>query len=187
MVDKDLVTGMTVSNRQAPSSPCEPCLEGKQTCEVIYKIAMMCTEHVLGCVHTNICSPLPVHSHCSYWYFVTFIDNSSHFASVYPLREKSEVGKSIKSFIIWVELETSQRVKILRSDRGGEYLAGYVKDYLKERGIKHEVTTPNTPQHNGVAKCLNRMLLDKAQAMLANANLPKSYWLEAHQLCHPPP
>jgi hypothetical protein len=179
MVDKGLVTGMTVLNRQTPSSPYKPCLEGKQTCKVICKITMMRAKHVLGCVHTDVCSPLPVHSHRSYRYFITFINNSSHFASVSPLREKSEVGKSIKSFITWVELETGQRVKILHSDRGGEYLAGYVKDYLEECGIKHKVTTPNTPQHNGVAEHLNRMLLDKAQAMLADANLPKSYWLEA--------
>ena len=78
-----------------------------------------------------------------------------------------------------MELETSQRVKILHSNREGEYIASHIKDYLKEHSIKHEVTTPNTPQHNGVAECLNRMLLDKAQAMLANTNLPKSYWLEA--------
>jgi len=130
-------------------------------------------------MHTDVCGPLPVHSHCSYQYFVTFIDDSSRFASVSPLWEKSEVGKSIKSFITWVELETGQRDKILHSDGGGEYLAGYIKDYLEECGIKHKVTTPNTLQHNGVAKCLNRMLLDKARAMLADANLPKSYWLEA--------
>jgi hypothetical protein len=136
-------------------------------------------KHILGRVHTNVCSPLPVHSHHGYHYFVMFINDSSRFASVTPLQGKSEVGKSIKSFIAQVELETGQRVKILCSNRGGEYLAGYIKDYLEERSIKHEVTTPNTPQHNRVAKHLNRTLLDKTRAMLANANLPKSYWLEA--------
>jgi hypothetical protein len=179
MADKGLVTGMTVSNRQVPSSPCEPCLEGKQTREVIRKIAMTHAKHVLGHVHTDICGPLPIHSHRGYRYFVIFIDDSSHFASMYPLQEKSEVGKSLKAFITQVELETGLKVKTLCSDGGGEYMARHVKDYLVECGIKHEVTTPNTPQHNGVAEHLNRTLLDKAQAMLANVNLPKLYWLEA--------
>jgi hypothetical protein len=66
MVDKGLITGMTVSNRQVPSSPCKPCLEGKQTYEVICKIIIMHAEHVLGHVYTDVCGPLPVHSHCSY-------------------------------------------------------------------------------------------------------------------------
>ena len=34
MVDKGLMTGMTVSDRNTPTDPCEPCLEGKQTRDV---------------------------------------------------------------------------------------------------------------------------------------------------------
>src|SRR6266851_6803792 len=159
MADKGLVTSMTCSNRDMLTNPCEPCLEGKQTCEVIHKIAMTHTEYMLSHMHTDICSPLPIHSHCGYQHFVTFIDDSSCFTSVLPLYEKSEVGKLLKTFISWAELETSQKVKILHSDRGGKYIASHVKDYLKRHGIKHEITTPDTPQHNGVAERLNWMLL----------------------------
>ena len=35
MADKGLVTGMTISNRDVPYGPCELCLKGKQTREVI--------------------------------------------------------------------------------------------------------------------------------------------------------
>jgi Reverse transcriptase (RNA-dependent DNA polymerase) len=41
------------------------------------------------------------------------------------------------------------------------------------------MTTPHTPQHNGVAECMNRTLLDKVQAMLTDAQLPESYWYDA--------
>src|SRR6266851_1021108 len=165
MVDEGLVTGMTFSNRDMPTGPCEPCLEGKQTRNIIYKITMMHTEHVLSRVHTDICRPLPVPSHCSYQYFVTFIDDSSRFTSLSPLCEKSEVGKLLKTFISWAELKSGQKVKILHSDGGGEYIASHVKDYLKQCRIKHKITTPNTPQHNGVTECLNRMLLNRTHAM----------------------
>ncbi len=57
-------------------------------------------------------------------------------------------------------------------------MAGHVQQFLQEHGIKHEVTTANTPQHNGIAERLNHTLLDKVQTMLADADLPKSYWLE---------
>ncbi len=91
----------------------------------------MRTEHVLGHVHTDVCSPLPVPSHRGYHYFVTFIDDSSRFASVSPLREKSEVGKLVKAFVSWAELKTGLKVKILHSDGGGKYIAGHIKDYLE--------------------------------------------------------
>ena len=70
-------------------------------------------------------------------------------------------------------------MKALCSDGGGKYIASHVQQYLEEHGIKHEVATPNTLQHNGVAECLNCMLIDKSYAMLTNAQLLKSYWLEA--------
>ena len=76
-------------------------------------------------------------------------------------------------------METGQKVKILRSNGGGKYIASHIKDYLKQCGIKHEITTPDTPQHNGVTEHLNQTLLNRTHAMLANAALPKSYWLEA--------
>jgi transposase InsO family protein len=130
-------------------------------------------------MYSNMCGPLPTVSHCGYRYFITFVDDSSCFASVFPLREKSEVSKTLKAFISWAELETGQKMKVLYSDGGGKYLAGHLQQYLQERSIKHKITTANMPQHNGMAERLNRTLLDKVRAMLTNADLPKPYWLEA--------
>jgi transposase InsO family protein len=69
--------------------------------------------------------------------------------------------------------------KSLHSDGGGEYIAKHIQEFLEERSVTHEITTANMLQHNGVVERLNRTLLDKTQAMLLDANLPKSYWLEA--------
>ena len=71
------------------------------------------------------------------------------------------------------------KVKALRSNGGGEYMARHVQQFLEDHGIRHEMTMADTPQHNGVAEHLNHTLLDKTHAMLSDANLPKSYWLEA--------
>jgi hypothetical protein len=58
-------------------------------------------------------------------------------------------------------------------------MAKHVQQYLKDHSITHEMMTADMPQHNGIAERLNCMLLDKTQAMLSDANLPESYWLEA--------
>jgi len=178
MADNNLVTGMDISNHDPPSSPCNPCLEGKQTHDPISKVTSMHAKHILGCVYSDMCSPLPTVSYHRFRYFVTFINNSSRFASISPLQEKSKVGKMLKAFISQAELETEQKVKVLHSDGGGKYMAGHIQQYLQEHRIKHKVTIADTPQHNGVAECLNCTLLDKVRTMLADADLPKSYWLE---------
>jgi hypothetical protein len=38
------------------------------------------------------------------------------------------------------------------------------------------MTTPHTPQHNGLAKRKNKILMDMINAMLLNAKLPNNLW-----------
>ena len=161
MADKGLMTGMEISERELHVQPCKPCLEGKQTCKVIHKVTLMHADLMLSRIFTDVCSPLPTLSHRSYKYFVTFIDDKSCFTSIYLLQEKSEVGKHLKAHITRAKLETGQKVKSLHSNRGGEYTAKHVQEFLEEHGITHEMMTANMPQHNGVMECLNCTLLDK--------------------------
>jgi len=179
MADEELVTGMSITDRDPHEHPCKPCLEGKQTREVICKEATSHTDHVLGCIFSDVCSLLPTLSHKGFKYFVTFIDNRTRYVSISPLKKKSEVGKHLKAFVSRAEMDTGHKVKILHSDGGGEYTAGHVQQFLEERRIKHEIMTADKPQHNGVVEWLNCTLLDRVRAMLSDVTLPDSYWLEA--------
>ena len=40
-------------------------------------------------------------------------------------------------------------------------------------------TTPYTPQQNGVAERMNRMLMEKARCMLSGVGLGKEFWAKA--------
>jgi hypothetical protein len=118
-------------------------------------------------------------SHQGFLYFVTWIDDKSRKVFVDAMKEKSEVVKHLRAFVARVELETGQRLKVLRSDGGGEYIAGEVQSFLRDKGIKHELTTADTPQHNGVAERMNRTLVERVRTMLIDANLPDGYWWDA--------
>ena len=72
-----------------------------------------------------------------------------------------------------------QRVKALRTDGGGEYTGESTQRFLRERGIKYEMTTADTPQHNGVAERMNRTLVETTRTLLADADLPNTYWYDA--------
>ena len=39
-----------------------------------------------------------------------------------------------------------------------------------------QLTTPGTPQKNGVAERRNKTMLDMMRSMLSDASLPKSFW-----------
>jgi transposase InsO family protein len=53
------------------------------------------------------------------------------------------------------ENQSGKKVKIIRSDGGGEYL-GELTPFLKVMGIIHETTAPYTAQSNGKAERVNR-------------------------------
>ena len=76
------------------------------------------------------------------------------------------------------EKQSGQALKVLRTDEGGEYTSKAFNTYCEQHGIIHEVTTPYTPQHNGLVERRNRTILDMARNMLKQKKLPNSFWGE---------
>jgi transposase InsO family protein len=53
------------------------------------------------------------------------------------------------------------RIKEIRSDNGTEFKNSQIEGFLEEEGIKHEFSSPYTPQQNGVVERKNRTMLDE--------------------------
>ena len=130
---------------------------------------------VLGLVHTDVCGPMSTSANYGYHYFITFTDDLSRYGYVYLMRHKSESFEMFKRFRNEVEKQTGKYIKILRSDRGGEYLSNEFLIYLEENGIISQWTPPGTPQLNGVFERRNRTLLDMVRSMMGYASLPISF------------
>nr|GEV64410.1 hypothetical protein [Tanacetum cinerariifolium] len=109
-------------------------------------------------------------------YFVTFTDDFSRYDYVYLLKHKHEVFKTFKVFQKEVENQLDKTIKLLCSDRGGEYMSQEFLDHLKDHRIITHRTPPYTPQHNGVSERRNRTLLDMVRSMMSQTTLPKSFW-----------
>lgn len=77
------------------------------------------------------------------------------------------------------ENKFGSRIKIVRSDNGGEYKNARMNEYLKQRGIVMENSAPYTPQQNGKAERANRTIFECARTMLRATDLPKNLWAEA--------
>ena len=78
-----------------------------------------------------------------------------------------------------VENKHEKGLKTFRTDRGCEYLSDQFKEFCEEKGILRHLTIPRTPQQNGVAKRRNMTLLDMTRSMMAQNNLPISFWGDA--------
>ena len=86
------------------------------------------------------------------------------------IKHKSETFERFKEFKQEVENQLGRNIKMLRSNRCGEYLSSELLDYLRECGIVSQLTPPRTPQLNGVAERRNRTLLDMVRSMMSRAS-----------------
>ena len=87
-------------------------------------------------------------------HFITFVDDSTKYYYVYLLKSKDE---AIEKFVLYkneVENKLNKKIKVLRSDLGGDYETPFV-DVCAQHDIIHETTTPYSPQSNGVTERKN--------------------------------
>ncbi|KAI3689133.1 hypothetical protein L2E82_47082 [Cichorium intybus] len=133
-------------------------------------------EGLLDIIHTDVCGPFRSTTKDGTRFYVTFTDDFSRYGYIYLIKQKSDTFEKFKEFKNEVENQLGRKIKMLRSDRGGEYLSIEFLDYLKECGIVSQLTPPRTPQLNGVAERRNRTLLDMVRSMMSQASLPIHFW-----------
>jgi transposase InsO family protein len=69
-------------------------------------------------------------------------------------------------------------IKKIRSDNGTEFKNSQIEGFLEDEGIKHEFSSPYTPQQNGVVERKNRTLLDMVRTMLDEYKTSDRFWAE---------
>jgi transposase InsO family protein len=70
-----------------------------------------------------------------------------------------------------VENQEDKKIKVLIIENGGEFRSKEFEQFSKQCGIARQNTTPYTPQNNGVAKRMHRMLMEKERRMLSSTRL----------------
>ena len=130
---------------------------------------------MLELVHTDECGPMSTQAKGGYEYFITFTDDYSRYGYVYLMRQKSKAFEKFKEFRAEVENQLGKCIKVIRSDRGGEYLLGDFKDYLTQNWNVSQLIAPGTPQQNDVAERRNRTFLEMVKSMMSYSTLPVSF------------
>lgn len=143
---------------------------------------------LLQLIHTEICGPFATQTICGNKYFITFTDDFSRYCYIYLISDKSQALEKFKIYKAEVEKELNTEIKVVRSDRGGEFFGRYTESgqnkgpfalYLQENGIQAQYTTPGTPEQNGVVERRNRTFLNMVRSLMCTSGLPKFLWGEA--------
>jgi hypothetical protein len=115
-----------------------------------------------------------------YKYWITFVDDSSRFWGVYPLKFKSEAFEAFKVYRAYAENALpGLHIVEFQDDEGGEYIGKAFIQFCLEHGIQRRHTETDEPYQNGVAERTNRTIIEGAETLLAESKLPPSFWWRA--------
>ena len=130
-------------------------------------------------LHGDICGPMSVSSNGGSVYFVLFKDDATSYRFVFCVRRKSEALACFKKVCTQLTTDTGHSVKMLRTDRGGEFANKAFDQYLDAHSIRREYTTPYTPEQNSVVERENRTIMEGVRSCLHHARISLKFWAEA--------
>ena len=139
------VTGLPTVVAPINTSPCKGCALGKMH-DCSYPASGKLATHPLGLVHTDLVGPMPTESRTRARYVLTFIDDYSGYALVAFICSKDATSQHFQAMVSWAEIFTGHSLTSVRSDQGGEFMAGELQSFFSSRGVTHQTSVPHTPQ-----------------------------------------
>jgi hypothetical protein len=104
-------------------------------------------------------------------------DDATRYRWIYFLRNRSE---AVAAFAQWIEHIKNQGFNapaFVRSDR--EFITENIRQLCLTYGIQWEPTPSDSPWQDGVSERSNRLVYERARAMLFDSGLPRFLWKEA--------
>lgn len=120
---------INVSNWKKDTSICYSCQTSK-SCKLPFNTHNELSLYPLNKIHYNLWAPAPVISCQGFKYYASFVDDCSRFAWIYPSGKKSNLLSYFAKFHKLVESQFDKKIKVLQTDRGGEFVSLKLKTIL---------------------------------------------------------
>ena len=166
-----LVNSTTLPHVTCKKRDCEECTKGKFRRSFRGSISDATT---IGTLHVDTKGAHETDSAHGHKYFVTITEEHSRFVAVRPIKSKSDAAPAVKRFVRYFEKQTGQVVKKIHTDGGTEFRRALL--YLEDSGVQVSITTPYTPESNGLVERAHQTIVANARTCLQQAKLPEMYW-----------
>ncbi|CAI7905142.1 unnamed protein product [Closterium sp. NIES-54] len=137
LVEDGSLKGLEVKGAVKEIGSCPTCLETKFT-KFPFSSGTGLAKAPLALVHMDVVGPTRAPSLSGSRYFLTIVDDHTRAVWVYPLKTKGEVAAAVlKEWMPRSQRETGHKVKVIRTDNGGEFIGADFEAVLKKKGIQH--------------------------------------------------
>ena len=137
------------------------------------------TSMSLQLLHLDLFGPTQVKCMGGMSYCFVIVDDYSRFTCVFFLTHKHITLDVFKRFCKRVEKQKSLSIVCVRSDHKGEFENTLFQEFCETLGYTHNLSSPRTPQQNGVVEHKNHTLQEMARTMIQDYGLPLYFWAEA--------
>ncbi|GJW05325.1 zinc finger, CCHC-type containing protein [Tanacetum coccineum] len=174
IAQRDLVQGIPAIKHT--TQICDVCLIGKHSRAPFPKKAKAISTSPLDLVYGDLCGPISPPTPSGKKHIFLLADDYSRYMWVYFLSTKDQAFDTFKEYNKTIENELRTTLKMLRTDRGGEFTSNEFTQYCKENGIARQLTAPYSPQQNGVVERRNRTIISTTRCMMKAMNFPQNFW-----------
>ncbi|XP_070672688.1 retrovirus-related Pol polyprotein from transposon RE1 isoform X1 [Malus domestica] len=172
------INNLALQGKQTVDFFCSDCALAKNH-KLPFGVTSSSTTQSLQLLHCDLWGPASVTSNSGFKYYLLLVDDFSKYSWFFPLKSKSDVFSTFVTFKNYVENFSGNKIKILRSDSGGEFTNNSLASFLREHGILHQFSCPHTPEQNGCAERKHRHLVETARTLLVASHVPHIFWVEA--------
>ena len=140
---------------------CDACHQAKQK-KLPFSLNTTHSAHIFDLIHMDIWGPCSIISMHGHRYFITIIDDFSHFTWIFSMQNKSEVRANVVSFISYVENHFQTKIKSIRTGNGVEFV---MKEFFASKGILHQASCIETPEQNGIVERKHQHILNVTRSL----------------------
>ena len=131
----------------------------------------------LSLIFCDVWGPSPIISVDGFRYYVSFVDDYSHYIWFFRMKSKNEVQSIFLSFRTLVENLFNSKICYFQSDWGGEFRSFH--KLFPSLGIHHRISCPHTHTQNGTVERRHRTIVETGLSLLSHSHAPQSYWTYA--------
>jgi transposase InsO family protein len=130
-------------------------------------------------VHGDLCGPVTPVTPGGRRYFLLLVDDLTRYMWVVVLRSKGEAANAIRRAQAVAEAECGRKLRVLRTDNGGEFTTVEFASYCADEGVQRHYSMSYSPQQNGVVERRNQTVVGMARALLKQRGMSTIFWGEA--------
>ena len=177
-ISKGYIAGIDLDTNLKPEF-CDACAKAKVARQPFPKESKTRATKYGEHVHWDLWGPATMKSINGNLYVAARIDDVTRETKLYFQTKKNQTVNSYKLDEVYIETQSSNHIKVVCSDQGGEFQAQAQINHQNQQGTIREFTVHDSPPQNRVAERGMQTRAEKARALLLASGLPHFLWQEA--------